>query len=84
MTAQPTTPRDSLDDWNDRKVAAEPAKIGGARPGAGRPVGKRGPTSPRSISLPDSLWEKADALVASRGLPSRSALFVALLTRARA
>lgn len=56
---------------------------GGARPGAGRPIGRLGPSAARSISLPLSLWEKADRLVQARDLPSRSALFLQLLQRAR-
>lgn len=57
---------------------------GGPRAGAGRPVGPLGRSYARSISLPKDLWDKADALAEARGLPSRSALFVQLLKRARA
>lgn len=51
--------------------------------GPGRPVGEDGPTRVASISLPETLWAKADELQRRRGLPTRSALFAQLLRRAR-
>lgn len=46
-------------------MAAKKSKMGGARPGAGRPATGRART-PNTITLPIELWEKIDQRVEAR------------------